>query len=251
MDRNGGFDCLDLVFMVHGSAKTQLETPSLALIETDVTFHGISSHAGIAPEEGRSALDAAILMGTGLGLLRDHVKDGTRIHHIILEGGYVVNSIPELVKAKLEVRYKEMTYLDQVYERAKKVIEGAAIATETTFDLEPVAYLYDTKINHTLGRVLMECAEAYGCEDLAEPRQSVGSTDFGVVTNRVPSCCLRVKTIEEEMPPHTAEWVEAGKKPRNYQGIEDGAKCCAAAAFRLLTEPALLEAVQKEHKGEA
>jgi aminobenzoyl-glutamate utilization protein B len=250
MEKNKGFEGLDLVFMVHGGECTQLDSPSLALIESDITFHGISSHVGIAPDEGRSALDAAVLAGTGLGLLRGHVKDGTRINHIVLNGGFVVNSVPEYAKVKLEVRYSNMGYLDQVYERAIKVMEGAAVATETSYEVEQIAYLHNTKINHSLGKVVMECARDYGCEDIRRPREAVGSTDFGIVTKKVPSCCLRVKTIDENFPPHTKEWVNAGKSDRNYQGIEDGAKCCAAAAYRLLTDKNVWENVKKEHEGE-
>lgn len=40
MAAHGGFDHIDVAFMVHGSTLTQLETPSLALIEMDVEFHG-------------------------------------------------------------------------------------------------------------------------------------------------------------------------------------------------------------------
>ena len=54
MAAHGGFDHIDVAFMVHGSTLTQLETPSLALIEMDVEFHGKTAHAGIAPYAGRS-----------------------------------------------------------------------------------------------------------------------------------------------------------------------------------------------------
>ena len=37
-------------------------------------FHGLSSHASKAPEEGRSALDAAELMNIGVNYLREHVN---------------------------------------------------------------------------------------------------------------------------------------------------------------------------------
>ena len=80
---------------------------------------------------------------------------------------------------------------------------------------------------------------------LRPPRGNPGSTDYGVVTGKVPSCCLRVKTITEPIPPHTDEWVEAGTKAQNYRGVHDGAKAVAAAAYRVLTEPGVFEAMQK------
>lgn len=77
MAAHGGFDHIDVAFMVHGSTLTQLETPSLALIEMDVEFHGKTAHAGIAPYAGRSAVDAVTMLQTGLGLMRNHLKDSS------------------------------------------------------------------------------------------------------------------------------------------------------------------------------
>ena len=84
----------------------------------------------------------------------------------------------------------------------------------------------------------MECAEKFACDGIAPPRKDCGSTDFGAVTHRLPSCCLRVKTIETDDPPHTDAWVKTGKEARAHQGIYDGAVCCALAAFRLVTDEA-------------
>ena len=79
----------------------------------------------------------------------------------------------------------------------------------------------------------MECAEKFACDGIAPPRKDCGSTDFGAVTHRLPSCCLRVKTIETDDPPHTDAWVKTGKEAWAHQGIYDGAVCCALAAWAI------------------
>ena len=96
----------------------------------------------------------------------------------------------------------------------------------------------NTTINDAMGALLMECAEKFACDGIAPPRKDCGSTDFGAVTHQLPSCCLRVKTIETDDPPHTDAWVKTGKEARAHQGIYDGAVCCALAAFRLVTDEA-------------
>ena len=88
MAAHGGFDHIDVAFMVHGSTLTQLETPSLALIEMDVEFHGKTAHAGIAPYAGRSAVDAVTMLQTGLGLMRNHLQDSSRVSNIVLRARF-------------------------------------------------------------------------------------------------------------------------------------------------------------------
>lgn len=86
--------------MVHGSTLTQLETPSLALIEMDVEFHGKTAHAGIAPYAGRSAVDAVTMLQTGLGLMRNHLKDSSRVSNIVLAGGRQSTPCPILPRLR-------------------------------------------------------------------------------------------------------------------------------------------------------
>ena len=238
MAAHGGFDHIDVAFMVHGSTLTQLETPSLALIEMDVEFHGKTAHAGIAPYAGRSAVDAVTMLQTGLGLMRNHLKDSSRVSNIVLAGGTAVNSVPDFAKVKVEIRHSSMAYLESVEQWTREIAQAAAMATQTQVQITPVAHIYNTTINDAMGALLMECAEKFACDGIAPPRKDCGSTDFGAVTHRRPSCCLRVKTIETDDPPHTDAWVKTGKEARAHQGIYDGAVCCALAAFRLVTDEA-------------
>ena len=57
-------------------------------------FKGRTAHAGGAPHEGRSALDAVELMNVGVNYLREHVKSDVRMHYIITEGGKAPNIVP-------------------------------------------------------------------------------------------------------------------------------------------------------------
>ena len=248
MAEQGAFSSLDVALMVHGGRYTQIDTPSLALIEFDVEYFGTASHAGIAPEKGRSAVDAVTLLQTGLALLRGHVCDGVRMNNIVLDGGQAVNSIAPYAKVKVELRATQIGYLDELCRRAHKVVEAAAMATETTCKITPVARLANTVINPLLSELVLDCARDLGCADIMPPRGNPGSTDFGAVTNQVPSCCLRVKTIDQDWPAHSAQWVEAGTQPANYQGIVEGASALAAAGCRLIQEPETLQAVQRVHR---
>ena len=50
-------------------------------------FKGTASHAGGAPELGRSALDACELMNVGVNYLREHIISSARVHYAYLDAG--------------------------------------------------------------------------------------------------------------------------------------------------------------------
>lgn len=236
MAENGGFDNIDVAFMVHGNTCTQLDSPTLALIELDIEFFGKSSHAGIAPDEGRSAVDAITMLQTGLGLMRNHLKDGSRVSNIILNGGVAVNAVPDYTKIKVEIRHNTMDYLETIEDWVRNIAEGSALATGTKTKITRIAHIYNTTMNEPLRKLLMQYANEFNCADIKPPREKCGSTDYGIVTQKLPSCSIWVKTIDVNAPPHTDAWYDAGKKPRNYQGIFDGAAICAATAYHILTD---------------
>ena len=75
MIQNGcTFEELDVALMMHGGPATQVDVKSLANSKYKVIFHGVSAHAAIKPEKGRSALDALILAFQGIEFLREHVN---------------------------------------------------------------------------------------------------------------------------------------------------------------------------------
>ena len=73
MMENGCFRDIDVALMMHGGPDTCVDVKSMASREYTVKFHGKKSHAAMAPEEGRSALDAAVLAFHGVECLREHV----------------------------------------------------------------------------------------------------------------------------------------------------------------------------------
>ena len=62
MARDGVFDDLDAAISWHpGNANIVWNGSSLALNSFKVNFHGMASHAGVEPENGRSALDLSLI----------------------------------------------------------------------------------------------------------------------------------------------------------------------------------------------
>lgn len=250
MLEHGAFKDLDVALMMHGNDVTQVDLKSLALSEFLVTYHGVSAHAGMAPEDGRSALEALMLMFDGLAFLRGHVRDDTRIHGIIEQGGTVVNAIPDLAVARIEVRSYDRPYLDRVIERVKRILEGAALMTDTRYTLEKTTEFHSKIPVRSLNDLVMGNAERAGAKDIEPPRERTGSTDFANVMYYIPGSCINLPFVDKGISAHTQGYLDRGKSPEAHEAIALGAKILAMTALDLLHDPALLDAVQADFRKE-
>ena len=64
------------------------------MVSVKFRFEGLPAHASISPHQGKSALDAVELMSVGVNYMREHVKEDTRIHYVITNGGGQPNVVP-------------------------------------------------------------------------------------------------------------------------------------------------------------
>jgi aminobenzoyl-glutamate utilization protein B len=84
MIRSGLFRDVDVILHWHPEDHNAVINGSfLANTSAKFKFHGVAAHAALAPERGRSALDAVMLTGNGIEFLREHVPSNSRIHYII------------------------------------------------------------------------------------------------------------------------------------------------------------------------
>lgn len=136
--RAGVFDVADVMFTWHPMDVNAIwGNSSLAVYQIFVSFEGISSHAGAAPELGRSALDAAELMNIGVQFLREHIVDSARIHYAFLDvGGTAANVVQATAKMHYIIRAPKTSQVQEIYERIVKIIQGAALMTETKYKIE-------------------------------------------------------------------------------------------------------------------
>jgi aminobenzoyl-glutamate utilization protein B len=125
-------------------------------------FKGRSAHAGGSPHEGRSALDAVELMNIGVNYLREHVKSDVRMHYIITEGGKAPNIVPEMAEVYYYLRAAKLDTLASVIERVNKVAAGAAMMTETTYELRDEIGYSPLLNNHYLADLQYQAMQFIG-----------------------------------------------------------------------------------------
>jgi len=98
------------------------------------TFHGQSAHAGMVPEEGRSAILAAARAVADLRLGR--LDDETTANVGIIAGGTSRNVVPELCRLEAEARSHDEAKLADLVQEILDTLSYAASVSDCTVEAE-------------------------------------------------------------------------------------------------------------------
>ena len=249
MCEHGVFHDYDLAVMVHISpTKTNANSHFLALDDYRIAFHGQTAHAAGEPWNGRNALNGAMLALHGIDMLRQHVRPETRIGSYIVDGGRASNVVPDYAEVECCIRHSERAYLDTVVEKVMKCFEGAAIATETTYDVRQMGEKFDNMVwNETATQaaeqVLSDMGIAY------EAPKDCGSSDVGNVSHQCPALHLHLALGDVPMPEHSVEIANAVKDPAIEPIIVRGAEIMGRLAILLGSDETRCQAMMDEFKG--
>jgi aminobenzoyl-glutamate utilization protein B len=250
-----------------------------ALISAEFTFKGQSAHAATAPWNAKDALDAVVLMDIGWDKLREHLEPTQRSHRVITNGGDQPNVIPN--KASIWWFFREATAdkTRALFEKAKRIAEGAAIMTDTSYSVNVLSAVWPTRANRTLAEVIQANVEQIGmpqwgegeqklvCElqtkvnkkpigmptkitPLAECVQSVSANDSGEVSWVVPTGLI---TFPSNVPGVSYHHWSAGVSLATsiaHKGAVAGAKAMAATAVDLFMDPGLVAQAKETFKME-
>ncbi len=246
MLKEGYLKDIDIALMMHGGPATQTDKKSLAATSVKVTFYGHSAHAALKPESGRSALDALLLTFQGVEFLREHVLEDTRMHYTVVEAGGPCNVVPAKAVGSFSLRSYNSLYLKAVEERFKKVVMGAAMMTETTYEIETEKTLESKIPVYKLNDLLMANAQLVDAPSIRPAREKTGSTDFGNVMNIVPGSCIRVAFVDEDASSHSLDFVKEGKTQNGHNAVITAAKILAGTVYDILAKPELLTEIKQE-----
>lgn len=278
MARDGLFDDLDVCLAWHPADETLADTvSSQAMVDFQVEFFGKSAHAAFDPWNGRSALDGLELFTHGVNMLREHVRPSVRMHYVVQDGGLVPNVIPEYARLWCWVRDWQRTGVDEVFERVKKIADGAALMSGTTSKVTVLGGDYELLINMTGARLLdrnlrrlapieytkeeQDFAQAIQKETGVPPRglnSSIkslegqvaegGSTDVGDVSWVVPTIHLSVTTAPEDTPWHSWPVVACGGMSIGHKGMLFAAQALGTTMVDLFEDAKTIEAMKAEFK---
>lgn len=107
----------------------------LATTKLDVTYQGVASHAGQAPEEGKSALLSAASAALHLHSIARHSAGKTRINVGYLQGGSGRNIIPNEAEMLIETRGETTELNEYMKQEAVRILQASATLYDTTVNI--------------------------------------------------------------------------------------------------------------------
>jgi amidohydrolase len=243
---DGVFDDCDAALIFHPADRTFAVMYALACTHWHFTFTGRAAHAAADPDQGRNALDAFVHAYNGIALWRQQLKDGSRVHGFIAEGGTAPNIIPERTAGQFITRARDGAYLAEMDVRFRAIFEAAAAATGCELELtaDNDSYL-DIRSNPVLAERCEWHLAAVGLEPQPSiPWDRVGSTDVGNLSYAVPALHPEIAIIDEGVSCHTHEFREAADSERGYRALIQGAEALARIGADVVADAAVREAVR-------
>jgi len=245
----GAFDGVDAAMMAHASDMRRAHRLFLGNRKFDLVFRGRASHAAAYPERGRNALDAVVQLFTGVGLLRQQLPRGVRIHGIITDGGKAANVIPERAAAEIWVRALDAGELEEAAERVLACARGAAEAAGVELETNVLASSSPAmRPNLSLARCYGRQLERLGLPETGHaPDQHIGSSDVTHVSHALPTIHPNFP-IGRGLQLHTRAFSEATTSPEGDAGLLEAARALALTVHELWRCPETREAVAAEHE---
>ncbi len=238
--QGGAFDGAHLAMMTHPAPIDIAEWTIIAAQQFRIRYTGKEAHASAFPELGRNAADALTVAGVAVGLLRQHIHAGDRVHGIVTHGGEAPNIVPAHTEAEYIIRGTTVADFEVMRERVMRCFEAGALATGTTLDVmarhEPYAEMHHDPV---LAAAYRRNAEALGRTFKPFDPRASGSTDMGNVSLAIPSIhpaigidCLPAVNHQPEFTAHCIT-------PAADQALRDGAVAMAWSAIDCATDDAV------------
>jgi len=242
----GVFDGLDAAMMAHASDMRRAHRLFLGNRKFELVFRGRAAHAAAYPHEGVNALDAVIGLFVAVGLLRQQLPSGVRIHGIVSEGGTAPNVIPERAAARVWVRCLDAAQLDDAVERVRACAEGAARSAGAQLELrEEESGSPPMRPNLPLANLYREQLVRLGlAESPHAPDESIGSSDITHISRALPTIHPNFP-IGRDLQLHTRAFAQATGSAEGEAGLLEAARALALTVTALVEDPPMRAAVAR------
>jgi aminobenzoyl-glutamate utilization protein B len=285
MTLDGQFKDLDACLHWHPGTHNRIYySSSKALISAKFTFTGLPAHASVSPDKGRSALDGVELMNVGANYMREHIKETSRIHYVITNGGGQPNVVPATAQVWYYVRADAHPDVEAHFDWLQDIAEGGAKMSRTKVQVQIDTDCHEIIPNLALSKLILKNFKKVGApkfdpadlelarqlqtalradfglkdpkplddtlEDLpAKPYQDAGSTDVGDISWHVPTSGLSTVCFAAGSPGHSWQNVAAIGSGIGHKGMLVAAKVLALSAVELLQDSKALEEAKADFQG--
>ncbi len=275
--RAGVFKDVDVTLFTHVGSDLSVgwgRSGSQAMVSALFKFRGQTAHAAGAPWRGKSALDAAMLMGMGWEYKREHLEPQQRSHYIIKDGGDQPNVVPQTASIWFYIRERDYDRVMRNFDAAKRIAAGAAMMTDTKLDtVEVIGSAWDVHFNKAVADaayanivrvgvpkwddndmlLAKSLQREMGAPDsglltkaspMGQPQPDAvvfgGSDDIGDISWNVPTITLSYPSNIPGTPGHNWADAIAMATPIAHKGAVAGAKVQALTLLDLFLTPKIV-----------
>lgn len=198
----------------------------LASTKVDVTFRGVSAHAGAAPEEGRNALLASCAATLNLHAIPRSGKGDTRITVGKLSGGQGRNVIPPVAELAMETRGVTSELDAYMMAESRRIINAAAEMWGCKSEMKIVGSAHSGTSSPDMAALAAEAAAEMGVFGAIEVMKDFGATeDFSHLLN----------LVQEQGGSGTYMQIGARRAAGHHNARFDFDEACLPRALELLT----------------
>ena len=224
----GAFEGVHLALMAHPGPVDVARARPYAVSHLDIAYDGKAAHAAAYPEDGINAADAFTVAQVAIGLLRQQMPGGTRVHGLVTRSGEAPNAIPQRSEGRWYVRGDSTALMEGARAKVLRCFEAGAIATGCELHVEePTAPYAEFRTDDAVLDLYVRNAEGlgrvFGDGDTGLGRMSRASTDMGNVSQVVASI---------------HPYIGIGSAPAVNHQREFAAACITSAADRALLDAA-------------
>ena len=277
--RAGVFTDVDACIFTHVGDNFDISWGSqdgTGLISAQFDFLGEASHAAGAPWRGRSALDAVELMNIGWNFRREHLRQQTRVHYVIRDGGDQPNVVPRTASVWYYFRETTPTRIRELFDLGNTMANAAAnMASVKLANVRVIGSAWPNYFNQPIARAAYRNAQTVGLPTWSEDDQKLakalqtemkvpvtglatkisdlhgpvpdslnpggGSDDIGDIGWSVPTVHLSYPSNIPNTPGHSWASAVAMATPIAHKGATAGAKVVAMTMLDLLGRPGLID----------
>jgi amidohydrolase len=244
MLERGAFEGVHLALMAHPGPVDVARARPYAVSHLDIAYDGKAAHAAAYPEDGVNAADAFTVAQVAIGLLRQQLPSGARVHGLVTRHGEAPNAIPQRSEGRWYVRGDSTALMETTRAKVLRCFEAGALATGCALHVdEPTAPYAEMRTDDEVLSLYVRNAESLGRTfsdgDTGLGRMSRASTDMGNVSQVVPTIHPYVGISSAPAVNHQREFAAACITPDADAALLDAATALALTVSDAATDDAV------------
>lgn len=186
MAKQGTFDDIDAVLMIHPDIVTAESGTSMAVLPLKITY---KSKSGLSykNQSNYNALDACLFTFNSLNLLSKGFGNDCSIDSVLINGGDSPYLMPDKSEARFYIRGSKMSMCCEIEKKIRTLVKTTSMLMDIKHNVCLYELPYDELMtNKILSRIFSHNLKESGIINISPPKDTNSSLSLGTVSHIVP-----------------------------------------------------------------